>query len=197
MLLEDSIEYKKASRVARREGAHVKAFARLKSFQTVVFLDWSRCWKSGLLLCVYPSDDRRRRRPLSECTEPNIGNNDTNEEKRTGYKQSERQTDRERERGREREVVPSLLGRLPQGAQSRISSEELESLREICYLTSFHISFSLSFFFIVFHLFLVTLLMPLLYNIVRPTALKRSGSCLNGYLIVVYENTPLLCYEFK
>ena len=99
VLLEDSIEYKKASR-RRREGAHAKAFARPKSFQTAVFLDWSRCWKSGSLLCVYPPDDRRRRRPLNECTKPNIENNDTNEEKRTGCRQSEK---RERERERERD----------------------------------------------------------------------------------------------
>ena len=99
VLLEDSIEYKKASR-RRREGAHAKAFARPKSFQTAVFLDWSRCWKSGSLLCVYPPDDRRRRRPLNECTKPNIENNDTNEEKRTGCRQSEK---RERERERDGE----------------------------------------------------------------------------------------------
>lgn len=86
MLLEDSIEYKKASQTRK----HIcKAFTRPKSFQTVVFLDWSRCWKSGSLLCVYPPDDRRRCRPSNECTEPDIENNDTNEEKRTNYKEPE------------------------------------------------------------------------------------------------------------
>lgn len=40
VLLEDSIEYKKASQTRK----HIcKAFTRPKSFQTVVFLDWSRC----------------------------------------------------------------------------------------------------------------------------------------------------------
>lgn len=69
VLLEDSIEYKKASQTKK----HIcKAFTRPKSFQTVVFLDWSRCWKSGSLLCVYPPDDRRRCRPSNECTEPNM-----------------------------------------------------------------------------------------------------------------------------
>lgn len=94
VLLEDSIEYKKASR-HRREGAHAKAFARPKSFQTAVFLDWSRCWKSGSLLCVYPPDDRRRRRPLNECTKPNIENNDTNEEKRTGCRKGRKERESE------------------------------------------------------------------------------------------------------
>lgn len=123
MLLEDSIEYKKASQTRK----HIcKAFTRPKSFQTVVFLDWSRCWKSGSLLCVYPPDDRRRCRPSNECTEPDIENNDTNEEKRTNYKEPE-----ERER-KQRKVVP-FAGGFPQGAQSRILPE-LESLREICYL---------------------------------------------------------------
>lgn len=96
VLLEDSIEYKKASQTRK----HIcKAFTRPKSFQTAVFLDWSRCWKSGSLLCVYPPDDRRRCRPSNECTEPDIENNDTNEEKRTNYKdpeERERKTEKDR-----------------------------------------------------------------------------------------------------